>query len=513
MAIASRLLVLTLLAVVASCGGGSGSSGSGGGNCNSPATILPDESISGSLSNSDCSVARLFPDEAGDNSLLDQYSITLPTDGELTVTMQSTDFDAFLVLFDSDLSIPPIAEDDDSGGLLNASLIVNLLEGTYIILANSATLNPVTGSYTLTTSFQPTVWSPVSGFNAPAARTHHTAVWSGDQMIVWGGNNGNAVANNSGGRYDPINDSWTPVSQSGAPSPRYDHTAVWTGEEMIVWGGYTGAFTFGTLGDGAKYDPLSDTWSPISSTNQPSPRTDHTAVWTGTEMLVWGGASCTGCANAELGTGGRYNPVTDTWTAISAVNAPEARFNHSAVWTGSKMIVWGGASDQGIGSLTLLDNGGVYDPVSDTWVAITNTDAPPPTRCHAAVWTSTGMIVFGGQTGTGLACGESSTNTGARYNPDSDTWSAIADAPVGSSLSGPAAVWTGNRLITWFDNAGGRYDPVTNVWQGISGDNAPSARRHHTLVWTDSRMIVWGGEFAGPLGTGARYHSDFDTTP
>ena len=32
----------------------------------------------------------------------------------------------------------------------------------------------------------------------------------------------------------------------------------------------------------------------------------------------------------------------DTWTAASTANAPEGRDLHTAVWTGSEMIVWGG---------------------------------------------------------------------------------------------------------------------------------------------------------------------------
>jgi hypothetical protein len=44
----------------------------------------------------------------------------------------------------------------------------------------------------------------------------------------------------------------------------------------------------------------------------------------------------------ELNTGGRYNPATDSWTAITINNAPSARFFHTAVWSGNEMIVWGG---------------------------------------------------------------------------------------------------------------------------------------------------------------------------
>ena len=55
-------------------------------------------------------------------------------------------------------------------------------------------------------------------------------------------------------------------------------------------------------------------------------------------MIVWGGYA----SDATGNTGGRYNPSTDSWTATSTANAPDARLYHTAVWTGSEMIVWGG---------------------------------------------------------------------------------------------------------------------------------------------------------------------------
>lgn len=55
-------------------------------------------------------------------------------------------------------------------------------------------------------------------------------------MIVWGGYNGENL--NSGGRYEPVTDTWTNTStEAHCPSGRYYHTAIWTGIEMIVWGG------------------------------------------------------------------------------------------------------------------------------------------------------------------------------------------------------------------------------------------------------------------------------------
>src|SRR5262249_49870230 len=78
-----------------------------------------------------------------------------------------------------------------------------------------------------------------------------------------------------------------------------------------------------------------DAWAPITTANAPSARQQHAAVWTGIEMIVWGGWE----GNAT-NTGGKYNPATDSWSATNVASAPAARFGQTAVWTGSEMIVW-----------------------------------------------------------------------------------------------------------------------------------------------------------------------------
>ena len=77
------------------------------------------------------------------------------------------------------------------------------------------------------------------------------------------------------------------MTTSGAPSARYDHTAVWTGSQMIVWGGCGGSTS---LNDGGCYNPTGDNWTATSTSGAPAARDYHTAVWTGSQMIVWGGA-------------------------------------------------------------------------------------------------------------------------------------------------------------------------------------------------------------------------------
>jgi hypothetical protein len=48
-----------------------------------------------------------------------------------------------------------------------------------------------------------------------------------------------------------------------------------------------------------------------------------------------------------LNTGGRYNPSTDAWVTTTTTRAPAAHHFHTAVWSGSEMIVWGGFNNDG----------------------------------------------------------------------------------------------------------------------------------------------------------------------
>ena len=340
-------------------------------------------------------------------------------------------------------------------------------------------------------------WTPTSIISAPDGRQFHTAVWTGTEMIVWGGSNNPSGDLNTGGRYNPSLDSWTATSTTDVPASRHFHTAVWTGTEMIVWGGSHNSTDLDT---GGRYNPGIDTWTATSTTNAPEIRVLHTAVWTGNEMIVWGGAG-------GSDRGGRYNPTTDTWTATSTTNAPEPRYGHTAVWTGSEMIVWGGQ-----GTNNVLNNGGRYNPSTDTWAATSITNAPTGRFAHTAVWTGSEMIVWGGGNR------EDELNSGGRYDPDTDTWTAT------SSTNGPdgrfyhTSVWTGGEMIVWGGyfysgvnqyllNTGGRYNPGTDSWTATSIANAPAGRTYHTAIWTGSEMIVWGGYGGGVvfLNTGGKY--------
>lgn len=81
-----------------------------------------------------------------------------------------------------------------------------------------------------------------------------------------------------------------------------------------------------------------DHWS-RGGTYTVTERGSATAVWTGSRMIVWGGYDG---SSTYYNTGGVYDPDENEWTSVSTTGAPTARYFHTAVWTGNEMIVWGG---------------------------------------------------------------------------------------------------------------------------------------------------------------------------
>lgn len=373
------------------------------------------------------------------------------------------------------------------------------------------------GRYNPTTN----TWQSMSSTNAPPSRSEATVTAAGDKLIVWAGAQMSSGAATTpkflkhGGIYQPGTDAWTPL-YNGSPAPRYGHTAIWTGTDLIVWGGTIAsamppAGMDPTFTDGARFNAATGVWTPLPSQNAPSGRFGHTAVWTGTEMIVWGGQRFETTAGmtttVTLSTGARYNPLTNTWTATTDASSPSARSKHTAVWAGApvnQMIVWGGTSD---GMAMNVNSGGRYNPAADTWSATTTTSAPMAASGHTSLWTGSEMIVFGGN-----------LMAGSRYYPISNAWLAMASAPIGlngGATSGPVSLWTGNDMLSFVPGPSastsilGSYSPISDLWQTLSGTGAPSGDGASLRgIWTGSEMIVWGvtGVAMGTATTsGGRY--------
>jgi len=386
-----------------------------------------------------------------------------------------------------------VASFTPSGSLpTDASFTATLTAGIEDLSGNAMPAN-YEWSFTTPPSTVFGTWTSTALTGAPFERSGHVAAWTGSEMIIAGGlawdtDWGRFAYTDQYGRFNPGTNSWT--LSRGAP-PGMFRSSIWTGTEMIAWGGYQDGVA---LGNGARYNQSTNSWQPVQSAGAPSARYDHTAVWTGTEMIVWGGRRD---YYSALGDGARYNPSTDSWQPVQSMGAPSARYGHTAVWTGTEMIVWGGIDEHGV----FRRDGARYNPQTDTWTPVTLVNAPSERAEHVAVWSGIEMIVWGDEYG--------SVNTGGRYNPVSDTWSPTNATCAPTGRWNAPAVWTGSRMIIWggqktstYLGDGYEYDPLTDTWQMMATQNAPTARASHTALWTGSKLIIWGGTDGGLLGDG-----------
>ena len=147
--------------------------------------------------------------------------------------------------------------------------------------------------------------------------------------------------------------------------PQFYHgssAALWTGSEMIVLGLVFDAVSQSDVSAGAAYDPATDTWRKIATGGSVGSGWYNASsiVWTGTDMIVWGDFDFG--PYIPLSKGARYNPASDSWTAMPMASSPEERVFHSAVWTGNEMVVWGGIKDYQTPNPVKIKTGGVYRP-------------------------------------------------------------------------------------------------------------------------------------------------------
>ena len=420
-------------------------------------------------------------------------------------------------------------------------------------------------------------WTAIAGTGAiPQGRRLHSAVWTGSRMVVWGGE---GIVDrvfdsvfwgvdhtyiredlNTGAAFDPASGAWTALSTHGAPSPRRGQAGVWTGSRMLIQGGtqnnrepfigdyHVELYATNVFHDGASYNPANDTWAPIRSDGTSPAEAFAQAVWTGNEMVVYGGEYVYYVYSYDPNyldpyyaywdwvpypIAYSYNPTNDWWTYRGSPDGTGpnmyGRTHGTLAWTGSEVIAFGGegraqvswnhyaradavAYNMTAGAWRTLPAGplgGGADPLSawigDQWIVC---DAPSFTY--------------------GFFGSPSPVNPiRAAYSPTANSWSVLPNyfGPAPLKQDDPSAVWTGQEFIIWggpvngiASNRGRRYHPATGAWTEISTTNAPAARMRHSAVWTGSRMVVWGGDAGGDprypaviYATGGAYDPIADT--
>jgi hypothetical protein len=307
--------------------------------------------------------------------------------------------------------------------------------------------------------------------NVVTDRTDAVVAWAGEELVVWGGWTRDRRLHADGAAYDPRTGRWRPVP----PAPQAqvftdDRAAVWTGRELLLWGGDTpvaGARADGRMrrGGGLAYDPAAGRWRRLRPPPGLPLERARAAGWTGTELLV---------VDAEVGpqaTGGRlrgaaYDPAADRWRRL----APSPRLGggdlleRTVLWAGTRLLVWRFLDRPGSAATAAGEPDEVdlwaYDPAPDRWTVLASPS--PRTRPLLAraslAWTGGEILAV---QHTSVLPPDPAPFAG-RYDPDRDRWAPIADPPQRVDFRAPGAlVWTGAALVAGGSHA---YDPTGDRW-------------------------------------------------
>jgi N-acetylneuraminic acid mutarotase len=248
-------------------------------------------------------------------------------------------------------------------------------------------------------------------------------------MLVWGQGLREA--------FDPRTNRWRRLPGSPLLSVHEGHgLVVWTGRELIGWGGGCCGDAFS---DGVAFNPATNRWralapTPLAGSQQPI------GAWTGRELIIFvGGLNPDGKPwPARLARAAAYNPATDKWRRIAPLPAPRGGAN--AVWDGREVLVVGGAVS---GTSPLPRVGFAYNPATNRWRRLPRMETGRIGA--AAVWTGARLLVWGGTKRSGSFVAPAH---GLAYDPRANRWSTLPQAPL-EGRSDPTVVWTGRSLIVW----------------------------------------------------------------
>lgn len=398
-----------------------------------------------------------------------------------------------------------------------AVLVVLALLVPVTLVANSrshnksvAALNPLPTQGSVTTaSLAHYRWSvlptaPITG------RSSAVGVWTGTQLVIWGGASGRegAVLHGDGAAYDPETRTWSSLPSSPL-SARSQAASVWIGRSLFIWGGYVGDDAARAT-DGALYTPADRTWLRLP----PAPVTVHGeawAFWTGHVVVVLSTPPWAGNGYDKV-SAQSYDPLTNSWTRLPDLRLPAGHIADVVIHlgVGEQVYVWSLWSlKTALDASSYTTTGGVdgftLQVDKARWVA--NALALPDQQVSSTpLWTGRDIAMPAISTWLGPgAAGPVRTNvSGAILDPSTSSTRPVVHGPVDDLR--PQYLWTGAALLAFntgtettsgknhvYPGRAAAWNPATNTWTKLP--NAPFFASEAVAVWTGKELLTWGQLF------------------
>jgi hypothetical protein len=325
--------------------------------------------------------------------------------------------------------------------------------------------------------------APISG------RGFATTVWTGKEMVVWGGRSSTGDTNGAGAAYNPRTRTWRRIA-TVPPQVRQGAVAYSTGREIVAWASQTPAVPSATFGTAA-YNPATNRWRRLPA-GPLGLRESFKSVWTGKQLIVLGGNA--GDQKATP-TAAAFTPSTSRWHVLTGLDRlnPWPIFN-GAVWDGRRVVVSGTrCATTCPPGFALTRFFAALDPATDTAVELDPRIADWGDTVIPVRWTGRNVVfeALGSATGTQGV-------TSIAFVKYRRTYSEGRVGPGGPcTVAGDftQTAWLGQRFAAACgDNAIQIYRLASDKWRLIApGPSAFNSRGGSAIVWTGRELIVWSG--------------------
>ena len=304
---------------------------------------------------------------------------------------------------------------------------------------------------------RPAQWMGPSPPLPPEVRDGSSYLATNDQILVFGGCGErpryDCRPTRDGFAYSPANDRWARMPTAPfAPMG----SSVWTGDEAIFLNTGTAYKEAGTPRSvrAVAFDPGSNSWRRLPSA--PLRVKDSDAIWTGSEVIVWGGG---GRRSDSAADGAAFDPATDEWRKIA--RAPIELNNVNLTWTGAEMIAFGSRLDHGNHASTRVAIGAAYDPASDSWKRIADSKLSP--QAESTAWAGGRVVAYDYSPDYQL------------YNPATDTWSPKRPMPLRFGECYPDSAAVPGGVLANFCGQVATFDSASRRWSNTGRHDPPRA--------------------------------------
>src|SRR5579863_7332730 len=451
------------LGLFAACGGGGGgSSGSSGGGA--PGTYNIGVTVSGLTG-----TGLVLQDNGAPN-------LTVSTNGTQTFNTRLATGSAYAVT----VLTQPTGE------------ICNVANGSGTVGTGNVNVAVTCSTSTLTANTFTVVTATMT-----SARQFHTAtLLPNGKVLVTGGFNGSRVLNTAE-LYDPVANTFTALTTM--TSARQFHTAtLLPNGEVLLTGGWNGSRVLNTA---ELYDPVANTFTALSAM-MTTARAYHTAtLLPNGKVLLTGGWNGSG---SILNTAEVYEalpPSANTFTALSATMTSARAADTATLLPNGQVLITGG-DNRFPGTGTTSDTAELYDPVANTFTALSAT-MTTAREGHRATLLPNGQVLVTG----GFNNGSSALNTAELYDPVANTFTALTATMTSARQFHMAALLpNGQVLLTGGTDGSGTvvntaelYDPVAQTFTALTATTGTpitmtSARQGHTAtLLPNGQVLLTGG--------------------